>query len=678
MKAESLVLMVTIVSNSGRTLDDWKTLISANIMRHMEMRFNKGRFAGKSTVDLIDMDEEMREKIARAQQKTGQIAAIQCEFVEFVVIRPGQERLAEERMVVQGALRLLCNTRRVVLVLRSTSTQDKPPTSDDADAWSGTDEHRIIIGIQRATQFPCAVEFFRVCPGEKHDAAVRAGKIEAGDPDRVAEDLYHLASRVCGAFTEYLSVCTSEFAKAHQDQSQIPWLDAAQQQFFWHEQVGDIVIGRCSRHSKNSVSCHSICPYDITDVPGLADELRTDTVQVHEAEGVPKILDVRDAISLVCEGLDGSMHFFPPVPRGMQQIFKGEDNDNRVVAARYKFPFGVWFRGQARVCFDIVPSLFQESQSRPVHPECQKQMCERTMYDEATMIHHFMAQKPLLRHDYLDHFEWLCLMQHHGAPTRVLDWTENILIALYFAVCDVTADCDGVVWVLNAGRLNEITRVSSSRRYVCLANSTDVILRSVMAVSRTGAEFRRTLEKIGKLREIVHAVDDPSFWKWTRGEDTSRESSTWRKLAAPVAVFPTRVNQREADQLATFTICGGKQYDEEVTSIEKKDRFPPPLDLVELSRWRADPPPPKKTENDIKMPDEVGPTVPWIPTGKPFLQAFVVPSCAKRKLREQLKRLGVHVGALFPELEHQTKYIRHQWRFEYEQLIEAASVSPRT
>src|SRR6476620_5321553 len=33
-----------------------------------------------------------------------------------------------------------------------------------------------------------------------------------------------------------------------------------------------------------------------------------------------------------------------------------------------------------------------------------------------------------------DYFEWLSILQHHGCPTRLLDFTMSLYIAAYFAV----------------------------------------------------------------------------------------------------------------------------------------------------------------------------------------------------------------------------------------------------
>ncbi len=48
-----------------------------------------------------------------------------------------------------------------------------------------------------------------------------------------------------------------------------------------------------------------------------------------------------------------------------------------------------------------------------------------------------------------DKLEWLALMQHYGAPTRLLDWTYSFFVAAFFAV-ESSLNCDSEVWALNA------------------------------------------------------------------------------------------------------------------------------------------------------------------------------------------------------------------------------------
>lgn len=46
------------------------------------------------------------------------------------------------------------------------------------------------------------------------------------------------------------------------------------------------------------------------------------------------------------------------------------------------------------------------------------------------------------------------LMQHHYAPTRLLDWTANLLVAAYFA-SESHWDTNGAIWIVHAKFLND-------------------------------------------------------------------------------------------------------------------------------------------------------------------------------------------------------------------------------
>ena len=344
-------------------------------------------------------------------------------------------------------------------------------------------------------------------------------------------------------------------------------------------------------------------------------------------------------------------------------MISSETSGRRAARAAATRTFGLWFRGHERVDFVLTPSVLR----RP-GPDA--------YLDEVSLCRHFQTMNPdASPHDASD-FERLVLMQHYQAPTRLLDWTENLLVALYFAVRnpDFDGEADAAVWLLNARRLNWHASATTRTSLVAWPSDPDVIARSclcrvrerpewhdvyarelqLMRFDRDDYRHQRIAKAIAATKEAGLSADslddslsgtrDLRRFAYTRyGRVAAIDlRDKWQtlpgicaRLRMPVAVHAPRSNRRISSQSGVFTVHGGKLEPQPArTAHAGAVGLPISIEAIEAGL---------KKKRVAK----------WI----------LIPKDKRAGVRRTLAQIGISDASLFPELEYQSRHLVSRWTY---------------
>ena len=213
---------------------------------------------------------------------------------------------------------------------------------------------------------------------------------------------------------------------------------------------------------------------------------------------------------------------------------------------RYEVPL---FRGQPDVSFPLLPSIARGRSSS---------IDISIFNEERNLIEMAKIRMPTVFKKDLEPIELLALLQHHGIPTRMLDVTENSLVALYFACCDEKcSNKDGEVIVFkdtqnNIGNYPIVQAIADSYR-IC------------GGASLTASIFLNKAKNFDYFREqqyLIQLMSKNSEAKHGTGKSTEFDSWMLGISRSPLFIYAPFSSLRQKMQQGRYILF---QNDVEVT-----------------------------------------------------------------------------------------------------------------
>jgi hypothetical protein len=117
----------------------------------------------------------------------------------------------------------------------------------------------------------------------------------------------------------------------------------------------------------------------------------------------------------------------------------------------------LWYRGCGEERYELKPSLYRHKRSKTIEDFMRMEKLLLARFQQRSIPFHARSLGG-------DPWEWIFLMQHYGVPTRLLDWSESPLMALFFAVTSAKHSLnsrggtvfksDASVWILQPEQWN--------------------------------------------------------------------------------------------------------------------------------------------------------------------------------------------------------------------------------
>jgi hypothetical protein len=111
------------------------------------------------------------------------------------------------------------------------------------------------------------------------------------------------------------------------------------------------------------------------------------------------------------------------------------------------------YRGQANEKWRLLPKLARVlSQAGVTATTAGEEVEQRLLRQFESRAHHHVTAGQLQTFFYANRMARWSIMQHYGAPTRLLDWTQSAYVAAYFASASHFSD-NGAIFIAAAGRV---------------------------------------------------------------------------------------------------------------------------------------------------------------------------------------------------------------------------------